>query len=72
MSRKYEKAFIIIGVVVTIAMALTGFVIWVKHSLKFIVDDLDDIFGETDKEYEPEVVIDESDDDDDEYGDICD
>ena len=66
MNKRYEQLFIVLGVLTTIVLACTAFILWVKHSLKFVVNDIDDIFGEDIPEAcTPEVVCTDAEDEED-------
>ena len=69
MNKKYEQVFIVLGVITTVVLACPAFVLWVKHSLKFVISDIDDIFGNDEPDdYTPEVVCVGVDDTDEELG----
>ena len=71
--KKYERLFIIVGIIATSVLAITGLWFWLKHSLSIIITDIDDLFGSDEEGVEPEVVdASYADDENDEYGDICD
>ena len=61
--KKFERFFIVLGIITTVVLSATAFLFWVKHALEFVVEDLDDIFGEDEKGVEPEVVERKSTDD---------
>ena len=59
MNKRYEQLFIVLGVLTTIVLACTA-------SLKFVVNDIDDIFGEDIPEAcTPEVVCTDAEDEED-------
>ena len=70
--KKYERLFIIVGIVTTSVLAITGLWFWLKHSLSIIITDIDDLFGNDEESVEPEVVDASYEEEDDEYGDIFD